>query len=438
MNLKKLTLIRPNMGNYRAKDALTPLAMGILAALTPDDIEISFYDDRIEEIPSDDMPDMVALSVETFTAKRSYDIAKSYRQKGVLVVMGGYHPTLLPDEVSKYADVVVIGDAEGVWEEIIKDFKKGSLKSIYSGGNKKSLAEYKIDRSIFKEKKYLPVELIQFSRGCRYSCDFCSIDSFYQRNVRLRPIESIVVEIKTLNRKQLIFFVDDNLFSSKESLYELLDAIEPLKIRWSCQITIDVARDDELLDRLVASGCVIVLIGFESLVDENLKQMGKNWNKKSGDYLDVIKKFHNRGISVYGTFIFGYDYDTLDVIKESVNFAKNAKLEIANFNPLTPTPGTELYKRLEEEGRLIYKEWWIDPNYHYGDPIFNTALIDSDTFSQSCFEARKNFYSWGSIFHRIIFSKLLFKPFQFLMVLIVNVVSKKEVVSKQNRVLGES
>lgn len=437
MKLKKLTLIRPNMGNYRAKDALTPLAIGILAALTPDDVEISFYDDRIEEIPSDDMPDLVALSVETFTAKRSYDIARSYRQKGVLVVMGGYHPTLLPDEVLKHADVVVIGDAEGVWEEILEDFENENIKPLYRGGNQNSLEEYRIDRSIFEGKKYLPVELIQFGRGCRYSCDFCSIDSFYQGNIRIRPIESMVAEIKTLNLKQLIFFVDDNLFSSKESLYELLDAIEPMRIRWSCQISIDVARDDKLLDRLVASGCVIVLIGFESLLDENLKQMGKKWNKKSGDYQEVIGKFHKRGIAVYGTFIFGYDYDTLDVIKDSVDFAKNAKLEIANFNPLTPTPGTELYKRLEKEGRLIYKQWWIDPGYHYGDPIFKTALIDPDTFSKSCFDARKSFYSWSSIFSRIVFSKLAFKPFQFLMILIVNVVSKKEVVNKQSRVLGE-
>jgi len=216
MKLKKLTLIRPNMGNYRAKDALTPLAMGILAALTPDGVEISFYDDRIEEIPSDDMPDLLALSVETFTAKRSYDIARNYRQKGVLVVMGGYHPTLLPDEVLEHADVVVIGDAEGVWEEILEDFENGNLKSLYRGGNYNSLEEYKIDRPIFEGKKYLPVELIQFSRGCRYSCDFCSIDSFYQGNIRIRPVESIVAEIRTLNQKRLIFFVDDNLFSSKE------------------------------------------------------------------------------------------------------------------------------------------------------------------------------------------------------------------------------
>jgi len=425
------------MGNYRAKDALTPLAMGILAALTPDGVEISFYDDRIEEIPSDDMPDLVALSVETFTAKRSYDIARNYRQKGVLVVMGGYHPTLLPDEVSKHADVVVIGDAEGVWEEILEDFENGNLKSLYRGGNYNSLEEYKIDRSIFEGKKYLPVELIQFSRGCRYSCDFCSIDSFYQGNIRIRPVESIVAEIRTLNQKRLIFFVDDNLFSSKESLYELLDAIQPMKIRWSCQISIDVARDDALLDRLAASGCAIALIGFESLLDENLKQMGKNWNKKSGDYRDVIAKFHQRGMAIYGTFVFGYDYDTVDVIKDSVDFAKNAKLEIANFNPLTPTPGTKLYKRLEEEGRLIYKQWWVDPDYHYGDSIFKTALIDPDTFSKSCFEARKSFYSWSSIFSRIVLSKLLFKPFQFLMILIVNVVSKKELVNKQSRVLGE-
>ena len=437
MKLKKITLIRPNMGNYRSKDALPPLSIGILAARTPEDISLSFYDDRVESIPDDDTPDMVALSVETFTARRAYEIAQGYRSRGIPVVMGGYHPTILPDEVAQHADVVVIGDAEGVWEQILADFSNATLQERYSGGNELPLDDYRIDRSIFEGKKYLPVELIQYGRGCKYSCDFCSIETFYRDSIRVRPIESLVAEIQTLNKKRLIFFVDDNLFSSKEALYTLLDAITPLGIRWSCQISIDVAKDDELLERLVASGCIFVLIGFESLVEANLKQMGKKWNKSSGEYLEVIEKFHDRGVAVYGTFVFGYDYDTEEVIEESVAFAKEAKLEIANFNPLTPTPGSALYERLKSEGRLLRDAWWIDPDFHYGDPIFKPKMMEAESFASRCFEAKESFYSWGSIYQRLFRSHLRFRFSQFFMLLLANVVSRKEVANKQNRVLGE-
>lgn len=438
MKLKNLTLIRPNMGDYRSKDALPPLALSILAALTPPSVTISFYDDRIERIPFEkDMPDMVALSVETFTARRAYEIAKVYRDRNIIVVMGGYHPTLLPEEVLQYADVVVIGDAEGVWEQLLEDFEHDTLKQIYTNPNEMPLDAYKLDRTIFKTKKYLPVELIQFSRGCKHSCDFCSIEAFYHHKVRVRPIDSVVAELKTLNKKHLIFFVDDNLFSTKENLHKLLKAITPLKIRWSCQISIDVARDEALLDHMASAGCVFALIGFESLVYENLEQMGKKWNKNSGDYIDIVDKFHQRGIAVYGTFVFGYDHDTVETIAQSVQFAMDAKLEIANFNPLTPTPNTGLYNRLIAENRLKFDQWWLDPNFHYGDSIFAPKKIDADMFAAQCYEAKQKFYAYPSIFKRIFLSKLKWRPFLFFVLLLANVVSKKEIKNKHHRRLGQ-
>lgn len=438
MKLKNLTLIRPNMGDYRSKDALPPLALGILAALTPPSVTISFYDDRIERIPFEkDMPDMVALSVETFTARRAYEIAKVYRDRNIIVVMGGYHPTLLPEEVLQYADVVVIGDAEGIWEQILEDFEHDALKQIYTNPNEMPLDAYKLDRTIFKTKKYLPVELIQFSRGCKHSCDFCSIEAFYHHKVRVRPIDSVVAELKTLNKKHLIFFVDDNLFSTKENLHKLLKAITPLKIRWSCQISIDVARDEVLLDHMASAGCVFALIGFESLVYENLAQMGKKWNKNSGDYIDIVDKFHQRGIAVYGTFVFGYDHDTVETIAQSVQFAMDAKLEIANFNPLTPTPNTGLYNRLIAENRLKFDQWWLDPNFHYGDSIFAPKKIEADMFAAQCYEAKQKFYAYPSIFKRIFLSKLKVRPFLFFVLLLANVVSKKEIKNKHHRRLGQ-
>jgi radical SAM superfamily enzyme YgiQ (UPF0313 family) len=425
------------MGDYRSTDGLSPLSMAILAARTPRDIEVTFYDDKNEVIPEDDQPDLVAITVETFTARRAYELAKRYRARGVPVVMGGYHPTFLPDEALNHADAIVIGDAEGSWEQLLFDFRKGVLQRAYTGGNTRPLEDFVLDRSIFRGKKYPPVELVQYGRGCRFACDFCSIRTFYQDNIRARSPQSVVDELKQLSTRKLIFFVDDNLFNSRKALDALLEAIRPLKLRWSCQISIDVARDEQLLDRMAEAGCVFVLVGFESLSEANLRQMGKRWNRVSGDYLSVVKKFHRRGMAVYGTFVFGYDEDTQETIRQSLEFAMEAKLEIANFNPLTPTPGSPLYERLKREKRLLFPEWWVDPNYRYGDPIFVPKSISPEDFSQKCFEAKKMFYSWKSIAQRVLGSDTDFDWFRMGMVGLANVISRKEVLRKQYRILGK-
>lgn len=437
MKLEHIAFIRPNMGNYRSSDALPPISFAILAARTPPEVTITLYDDRIEVIPEDDNQDLVALSVETFTARRAYEIADSYRKRGITVVMGGYHPTLAGDEALEHADAIVIGDAEGAWEDLLNDFCNDTLQKRYTGGNARGLDEYRMDRSIFNGKKYVPVELVQYSRGCRFACEFCSIDAFYKNSIRIRPVQSVVNEIKRLDRKKLFFFVDDNLFNSRKELHLLLDAITPLKVKWSCQISIDVARDEELLDRLHISGCIFALIGFESLSKKNLKQMGKSWNYVSGEYLDIVQKFHRRGIAVYGTFVFGYDHDTTELIEKSLEFALKAKLEIANFNPLTPTPGSALYERLMKEGKMIHKQWWLDPSYRYGDPIFKPRQMSGEHFAKKCFEVKKRFYSRRSIVKRLFFSDTKFNFFRLGMVLLANFVSRKEVLRKQYKRLGE-
>jgi len=437
MKLDRLTLLRPNMGNYRSTDGLPPLSMAILAARTPKDIEVTFYDDKIEVIPADDKPDLVAITVETFTARRSYELASQYRAKGVPVIMGGYHPTFLPDEALEHADAIVIGDAEGSWEQLLADFREGKMQRTYTGGNSRPITDFVLDRSIFKDKKYPPVELVQYGRGCKFACDFCSIRTFYKDDIRQRNALSVADELAGLSKKKLIFFVDDNLFNSVDAFNALLDAIRPLKLRWSCQISIDVARDERLLDRMADAGCVFALVGFESLSEINLRQMGKRWNKVSGNYLSVVQKFHQRGIALYGTFVFGYDADTAETIQQSLDFAMEAKLEIANFNPLTPTPGSPLYERLKVENRLLSPKWWIDENYRYGDPIFVPRSMSAEEFSQKCFEVKKAFYSWKSIAHRVLRSDTGFDWFRTGMVGLANVISRKEVLRKQNRLLGK-
>jgi radical SAM superfamily enzyme YgiQ (UPF0313 family) len=437
MKLQRLTLLRPNMGNYRSTDGLPPLSMAILAARTPKDIEITFYDDKIEVIPEDDKPDLVAMTVETFTARRAYDLASRYRARGVPVVMGGYHPTFLPDEALLHADAIVIGDAEGSWEQLLSDFRMGTLQRTYNGGNSRSLEDFVLDRSIFTGKKYVPVEPIQYGRGCRFACDFCSIRTFYKDDIRARTAQSVAEELKQLNTKKLIFFVDDNLYNSKYALNTLLEAIKPLKLRWSCQISIDVAKDERQLDRMAEAGCVFVLVGFESLSTINLKQMGKPWNRVAGEYLSVVKKFHERDMAVFGTFVFGYDGDTVETIQDSLDFAMESKLEIAGFNPLTPTPGSPLYERLRQENRLLSPQWWLDPDYRYGDPIFVPKSMSPDEFSQQCFAAKKSFYSWKSIARRVLGSNTRFDWFRTGIVGLANLVSRRENLRKQYRTLGE-
>lgn len=430
----KIALIRPNMGDYRAGDAMPPLAMGILAARSGSH-SVVFYDDRVEVIPLDLEADLIAFSVETFTARRAYQLADHYRAQGKTVVMGGYHPTFLPEEALLHADAVIQGDAEGVWEELLQDVEQNNLKKIYQNNNLAPLTNNFMDRSIFKDKRYLPVELIQYTRGCRFACDFCSIHEFYEK-VRIRPIESFLEELSALNSKRFLIFVDDNLFGNAQSLSELLLALKPLKFRWGCQISIDVARDTHLLDQLAEAGCRYVLIGFESLDPVNLKQMRKSWNSVSGDYLKVAANLHQRGISIYGTFVFGYDNDTADSCDRSLEFALEAKLDIANFNLLTPTPGSMLYQRLEQTGRLISPKWWVDPNYHYGDPIFEPLKMDAFKLAEKCYQVKKDFYSWGSIGRRLFdFKKSASLPDRGITAM-ANIISHREIQRKQGKSLG--
>jgi radical SAM superfamily enzyme YgiQ (UPF0313 family) len=423
----RLTLIRPNLGDYRSSDAMPPLAMGILAARAPG-WDVAFYDEKAEALPRDDAPDVAALSVETFTARRAYAIADDYRARGVPVVMGGYHPTFLPEEALQHADAVVVGDAEGAWERLLRDF--GRLQRIYAGDHDRPLRDYHLDRSIYAGKKYAPIELVQYGRGCRFACDFCSIHSFYGSSLRVRPLEGLLEEIAALPAGRLLFFVDDNLFGRRSELLALLDALTPLKRRWFCQISIDVARDEALLDRVAAAGCAGVLIGFESLSAGSLAQMNKSWNSVSGSYADVVRALHRRGIAIYGTFVLGYDADTADTIERTLDFALQSNLEIANFNPLTPMPGSALYDRLLRDGRLLSPAWWLDPDYRYGDAVFEPRGMRAHELAEGVFEARRRFYRWGAIGRRILGATSIG------LTAIANLISRREIYKKQRRRLG--
>lgn len=433
----KITFIRPHLSSYRAADALEPLVFGLLAKLTPPDVELALYDDRLEPIPYDEPTDLVALTVETFTAKRAYQIAAQYRKRGVPVVMGGYHPTLVPEEASQYADAIAIGDAEVIWPSIVADARGGRLRRFYKSPPDLALEGISPKRSLFASKGYAGLRVVQFGRGCRFACDFCAIQAFYGRSMPRRCLDEVLAELDEL-RGQYVLFADDNLFNDKQQAEELFRRLKPYNIHWACQTSLDIVQSPGLLDLMAESGCVGVLIGFETLNESSLVQMKKKWNTQQGGYADSLAKIYARGIMVFGSFMFGYDYDTPDVFERTLEFAMRSKLALAQFNTVTPFPGTPLYERLKKENRLLFDPWWLHDDYRYGDTIFRPKHMAPEQLRDETVRLRHKFNTYNSIVRRMLAPKMnahsIYNLFAFL---VINLVSRKEIRNKLGIPLGD-
>lgn len=415
---------------------MEPLALATLAGLTPPDIEIDFFDDRIEAIDYNRETDLVALNVETYTAKRAYEISTRFRQLGKQVVLGGFHPTLVPKEAIEYADAVVIGEVEDIWTRVIEDSQKRKLQKYYKSDTRPVLNGVKPRREIFKHKQYLPISLVESGRGCKFSCNFCSISSFFNQSYVARPIQEIIREIESLN-KRFIFLVDDNINVDRERSKEFFKALIPLRITWVSQASINIAEDEELLCLMKKSGCFGLLIGFESLNNNNLKQMGKEWNGGIEHYTKALKRLRGHGIGIYATFVFGYDDDDVDSFSNTLDFAIENKFLLAAFNHLVPFPGTPLYNQLKKEGRLLFDKWWLDSKYRFGDVAFHPKQMSPEELSQGCMEARRKFYRFSSILRRFSDLKANCRnPYIAMQFLSLNFLSQKEVIKRQGLPLG--
>jgi len=403
----RVTIIHPCVGRTRGMKRymrtwqMEPLPAAMLSALLPKEVERRFYDDRMERIPFDEPTDLVMISVETYTAKRAYQIASEYRTRGIPVVMGGFHATLCPEEVAQYCESIVIGEAEEVLDELMEDYRSGSPKKIYRSAARPKSLTTNPDRTLFEGKKYLPLRLVEFSRGCRFKCDFCAIQSYFDSTHNHRPVDRVIEEVKRVRKgRQLIFFIDDNLTSSLDEAKELMRALIPLRIRWVSQSAINVAFDEEALELMKRSGCQGILIGLESLSPVSLKEMNKSFNLMKGGPGQAIANLRRHGLRVYGTFVFGYDSDTKETFETALRFARTEGLFIAAFNHITPFPGTPLYERLHSEGRMLYDAWWLDDRYRYSMIPFKPANFTPEELQSRCTQARREFYSWSSIASR--------------------------------------
>lgn len=427
----RLAFIRPAMSGRVSSDALQPLIFGIIRTLTPIEVPIRFIDGMKHSVPLDLDVDAIAISVDTFSARTAYALADRYRARGVQVILGGYHPTALPDEAALHANAVVIGDAEDTWPDVVADLRAGRLQPRYASSGHTPIATPTM--AAITTADYPPLGLIQFGRGCRYACEFCAIHAYHGSTVRTRPVNEVLAEVQSRPEK-LLFFVDDNLFSDRETARELFEGLVDLGKRWACQITMDVADDPDLLALMKQAGCFMVLIGFESLGIANLKAMGKGANLRA-DYDHVLARIRDAGLMVYGTFVIGYDHDTAETASQLVDFATHHRFSVANFNPLMALPGTRLYDRMIAEGRLLRPNWWLDEDFRYGDAMISPAGMTADELTTSCRQARFDFYRPKSILQRSV-DAVNGQGFNLGIHLALNVISGKEIHAKQGAALG--
>jgi radical SAM superfamily enzyme YgiQ (UPF0313 family) len=397
------------------------LAFPILAALSPPDVEISFTDDLLTPINLEKglkEVDLVGITVLTKTALRAYEIGDAYRKKGIPVVLGGIHPTALPEEAKGHADSVVMGEAEEVWPCLIEDFRTGKLKSLY---HQEGLTELSMvprpRREILPRKGYFPLDVIQVTRGCPSRCEFCSVRKFFGDSYRFRPISEVVEEMRNL-RHRLIMVNDDNILGNPSYSKELLKALVPLKKKWIGQASLSGLRNAENVAWLAKSGCIGLLIGFESLSQSNLIRSQKYQNDPT-EYREIIHTLHRFGITIWGSFIFGFDEDDPSIFEETVAFAIQTKLFSVVFALLTPYPETAFYQRVKEEGRLVQDRWWLLERPEASAPFFIPRRMSGEVLREGWKWAWKEFYSFPSLWKRFhwdysptLVNRFIYFPFQ--------------------------
>lgn len=373
------------------------ITMPYLAAFVPPTWEVVHIDEAVSPADVTQQVDLVGITFHTPSAFHVYDLATQFRRRGIPVVLGGPHVTLLPDEAQAYADVIFVGEAELHWPQFLRDFEAGQHARRYGPSALPTLEDAPMARKdLFHRRDFTGGRLFA-TRGCTYGCDFCALAVMYQRKVRKRPVAAVAAEYASFRGKVIIFW-DDNLANDREYARELFRAIAPYQKWWSSQASIQAGEDEEFLELAARSGCKQLFIGLESVSQASMNEVHKGFNRVE-TYARVIERIHAYGIAVQAGIVFGFDNDTETIFDETLDFLEAAGVQNATFNILTPYPGTRLYQRLEAEGRILTRDW----SKYNGreDVVFQPRHMSTETLLEGYRRANRRFYSGGSIYRRL-------------------------------------
>jgi radical SAM superfamily enzyme YgiQ (UPF0313 family) len=395
-------LYRHRGGIWKKTMRYAPLTLTTLASLVPPELnaDVRIIDEGVDDIPDDLDADLVGISAITGTAPRAYEIAARLRSRGVKVVIGGVHPTLMPEEAMANADSTVVGYAEESWPALLRDFVAGRMARRYDQSPTLSLANLPFpQRELFDTSLVNVAHTLEATRGCIYQCEFCVVPAAWGKPLQ-KPVADVVADIRQMRAKRLIF-LDLNLIADSAYAKELFTALIPLKVQWGGLATTTIAWDDELLDLAARSGCRGLLIGFESLNQASLLETKKAFNMRRS-YYEVVRKIRERKIALMGCFVFGFDHDSLSTFDETVDFVLESKMDLPRYAIAVPFPGTALYKRLKAEGRITTENWSLYDGQHV---VFEPKLMSPGDLLERTRKAWKKTYSYRSIVRRLAGSR---------------------------------
>ncbi len=373
------------------------ITMPYLAAFVPSHWEVVHIDEAVAPVDVTSNVDLVGITFHTPSAFHVYALATQFRKRGIPVVLGGPHVTLMPDEAQAYADVIFVGEAELYWPQFLRDFETGQYARRYSSSVPPTLENVPRARKELFHRRDHAGGVLFATRGCAHGCDFCTLAVMYQRKFRKRHVAAVAAEYASFRGKVIIFW-DDNLANDREYAKALFRAIEPYKKWWSSQASIHAGEDAEFLEWAARSGCKQLFIGLESISQASMNQVHKGFNRVEA-YARVIERIHAYGIAVQAGIVFGFDHDTEAIFGETLDFLEAVGVQNATFNILTPYPGTRLYQRLEAEGRILTRDW----SKYNGreDVVFRPRHMSPETLLEGYRYANRRFYSYEGIYRRL-------------------------------------
>jgi len=385
--------------------------MPTLAAITPERYECCIIDEKFEEIDFDEDYTIVAITANTQLSTRAYEIADKFRLKAH-VAMGGLHISTMPDEALLHADSIFIGEAENTWPEFLEDFEKKTAKKIYKATEIVDLNSIPLPRYDLVDLKRYHYIYVQMSRGCPHNCEFCSATNVYGRKIRYKNINKIIEEIEYIknhsSESSHIIFSDDNFLANKKIALKLIQRLKEINVRWVCLTDISIAKDEELLELMYESGCSLAYIGLESLNPQSMEEADKtNWKVKQIEkYSEYIQRIQKKGILVQGSFIIGFDHDTMQTFKDIEKFIIDNNLYLVQFNILTPLPGTKIREKLEKENRILPLPWEF---YTYHNVTIKHPNITEEQFYEGFISLIENISTQEVLDKKVKYFRSIFK-----------------------------